>query len=94
MRNADHDGSLELGWSAIDTGDYDKALTLSTVILEADPDCPEAHNLRGNVLAVLGNHSRAIDGFYKAVELNPTTRKPIIFVASVTGNEGLQGGDP
>ena len=70
-RIADHDGLLELGWSAIDTGDYDKALTLSNVILEADPDCPEAYNLRGNVLAVLGHHGKAIEAFDKAVELKP-----------------------
>lgn len=70
-RIANHDGLLELGWSAIDTGDYEKAFTLSCVVLESDPDCAEAHNLRGNVLAVLGHHGKAIDAFDRAIRLQP-----------------------
>jgi tetratricopeptide (TPR) repeat protein len=69
-QSTDIDRLLELGWSAINTNNYDKALTLSTIILESDPDCPEAYNLRGNVLAVL-QHGKAIDAFSKAVELKP-----------------------
>jgi tetratricopeptide (TPR) repeat protein len=68
---ADPDRLLELGWSAIDTADYEKAFTLSSVVLESDPDCAEAYNLRGNVLAVLGHHGKAIEAFDKAVELKP-----------------------
>ena len=70
VMNMGKDGRLlEIGWSAIDTGDYDKALTLSTLILESDPNLAEAHNLQGNVLAVLGHHGKAIDAFDRAVEL-------------------------
>jgi tetratricopeptide (TPR) repeat protein len=70
-RIADHDGLLELGWSAIDRGDYDKALTLSNVILDADPDCAEACNLRGNVRSILGHHGTAIEDFDRAIRLRP-----------------------
>lgn len=65
------DQLLELGWSALDEEDYGRALTLSNLILESHPVLAEAHNLRGNVLAVLGHHGRAIDAYDRAIELKP-----------------------
>jgi tetratricopeptide (TPR) repeat protein len=70
-RITDHEALLELGWSAIDTGDYEKAFTLSRLILESDLDCPEAHNLHGNVLAIMGHHGKAIEAFDKALKVKP-----------------------
>lgn len=67
MKTNQVDQLLEMGWCAVGAEDYGKALTLSNLILDANPDLAEAHNLRGNVLAVLGHHGGAIDADRKSV---------------------------
>lgn len=71
MKTSQVDQLLEMGWSAIDAEDYGKALTLSNLILDGNAELAEAHNLRGNVLAVLGHHAKAIEDFDRAICLRP-----------------------
>jgi len=71
MKTNQVDQLLEMGWCAVGAEDYGKALTLSNLILDANPDLAEAHNLRENVLAVLGHHGGAIDAFDRAIRLKP-----------------------
>lgn len=71
MKMHQFDQLLEMGWSAIDTEDYGKALTLSNMILDSDPDCAEAYNLRGNIRSILGHHGKAIEDFDRAICIRP-----------------------
>ena len=61
--------AAEAAWLA---GKFGSALRACEAALAADPDWPEAHNLRGLVLEALGHPEDAAAAFLAAVRLDPS----------------------
>jgi tetratricopeptide (TPR) repeat protein len=65
------EATLLLAQIAIETGDYQKALTNAKELLEVDPDRVEAQNLRGIALTMLGQLQESVATYQRALELRP-----------------------
>ena len=59
------------GFSAMDKGDFDKAIKDFTTAIELKPDFFVAYNNRGNAYSRKGDFDKAIQDFTTAIELNP-----------------------
>ena len=59
------------GLSAMDKGDFDKAIKDFTTAIELKPDFFVAYNNRGNAYSRKGDFDKAIQDFTTAIEINP-----------------------
>ncbi len=62
--------SLDRAWELVAEGDYAGALKLAEETLELDADSPDAHNLLGYIHAAGGNAEKALEHYYRAIELD------------------------
>jgi type IV pilus assembly protein PilF len=63
---------LDLAAAYFGDGRYDNALTEVRRALESNPDLPQALNLRGLIMAALGDEVQATQSFKRALEVAPT----------------------
>ncbi len=62
---------MELASAYFGRGQNTTALDEVKLALQAKPDLPEAHNLRGLIYARMGEHGLAEDSFRRALQLSP-----------------------
>ncbi len=62
--------NLDRAWDLVTDGDFAAALKLAETALELDPDSPDAHNLLGYIHAAGGNPEKALEHYYRAIELD------------------------
>jgi len=63
---------LDLAGAYFADGRYENALTEVKRALESNPDLPQALNLRGLIMAALGDEAQAVQSFRRALEVAPT----------------------
>jgi tetratricopeptide (TPR) repeat protein len=62
--------NLDRAWELLAEGDYTAALKLAEETLELDADSADAHNLVGYIHASGGNAEKALEHYYRAIELD------------------------
>ena len=86
------------GLSAIDKGDFDKAIRDFTTAIELKPDFAEAYNNRGNAYSRKGDFDTAIQNYDTAIEIKPDyaeayNNRGIAYVEKRDFDKGIQNYD-
>lgn len=63
---------FDMGLQALYAGDLAKAEDLLTKAIENDPQNAEAYFHRGKVHRQMGNHTAAMNDFYKTLDIDPS----------------------
>jgi tetratricopeptide (TPR) repeat protein len=62
--------NLDRAWELVADGDFAEALKLAELTLEMEADSPDAHNLLGYIHAAGGNAQKALEHYYRAIEVD------------------------
>lgn len=84
----DRDLRSSLGYLHILQGDFDRAQTQYTTILEDNPGDSDAHFYLGYIYHELSKYDIAIDEFVKAIELNPDNSAALNSLSYVYAQRG------
>jgi predicted Zn-dependent protease with MMP-like domain len=82
------EGRLESAWTALDRGDVKAAKAVAEAAKVAEPDAPEVHTLLGAIASSEGDYEGAMNGFRRAIELDPEYFDPVFLGAQAAAADG------